>query len=147
MFLPLFSNSESLCMDPVTAVIFGATVVISNATVTVINNTNSNINNGCRYFFPTPKDKEDAAIADAITAASKVDIAASQIEIEKSIKVLAFIEARKKFEKCAAESKPGSKKNNKGIPIECKELANIFAACGGIKEIAKIITDLENLGD
>ena len=146
MFPPLFSSSESLCMDPVSASIFGAAAVISNTTTTVINNTGSSIHNCFRYFFPTSADKEDTAKADAAIAASKVDIAASQIEIEKSLKVLAVMEARKKFEKCAAESKPDCEKTVIGIPIDCLGLARALIACGGKAALTQIIVDLEDFG-
>jgi len=148
MFLPLFSSNELVCIDPVTTCAIA--YIISNATVTIINNTGSAINNTCRYYFPTQADeaaiKAATEVEIANATAAKADAKDAQIDIEKSQVVLDFIEAEKKFRKCAAESDPDSEKTIIGIPIQCLELARIFIACGGKEELIKIITDLEDFG-
>ena len=120
MLLPLFCSSALFCTDDIYTYITHALMSIGTG------------------------------VANAVT--TKIIEAVYQTPDQKVINTeaqarLKFLAARDKFSKCAEDSKPGSAKNNKGIPIECKELAHTFVACGGMDELIKIITDLEELGD
>jgi hypothetical protein len=59
MFLPLFSSSESLCMDPVTLAIVLAAIPAIGTPI---------INNASSYFFPTP-------VNTAVVEAAKIEAA------------------------------------------------------------------------
>lgn len=120
MLLPLFSSNALLCMDPATSYITYALMSIGTGAANAV--TTKII----EAVYQTPDQKVSA------------DEAAERSK---------FIDARNKFSQCAKDSKPESPKNNKGIPVECKELARAFAVCGGMEELIKIIADLEGLGD
>lgn len=120
MLLPIFSHNPLSCTDDIYTYITYGLISLGTGIATSVTNKTIEI------FYQTPEQK---ASADEAAERSK------------------FIDARNKFSQCVVASKPESKKNNKDIPIECKELARIFVACGGKEELIKIITDLNELGD
>jgi|GEM_PF-2534917 len=141
MFLSLFSSSESLCVDPVTvSIICGVVSIVSGVTIKVINDTIDS------YNLPVSKEvrvaQDQASIAQAKAITEQADVSAAQFHVQ-----LERFEVRNKLIKCMVGSKSESKKNNKEIPIECHDLARMFAACVGAKELVKIITDLEVVGE
>jgi len=117
MLLPLFSSNESLCLDPITTHII---TLVAGSVVT----------------YSTSKIIE------------KLDSSPEKQMIEMETRErLDFIDAKIKFKKCVTDSKPEDEKTKTGIPVQCKELARTFLACGGKEEIIKIIMDLEDFGD
>ena len=73
------------------------------------------------FFNPTEEQQEKSAVA------------------SRKVK---YYKAEEKFVDCMINSKPESEINALGIPIDCEELARIFAACGGKNQVDKIIHDL-----
>ena len=121
MLLPLFSSSESLCMDPVTiAIILVAIPAAVKVAVPLINNTGSAINNICSSYYPT-------AIDTAIAEAAKVEAA-------KSRKELNYLDEETKFRDCLKNSKPDSDRTAHGVPTACEQLMHVFMLCGGDSE-------------
>ena len=73
------------------------------------------------FIYPTEEQQEKSAVAG------------------RKVK---YYKAEDKFIDCMISSKPNSKINESGLPIDCEELARIFAACGGKNQVDKTTHDL-----
>ena len=120
MFLPVFSSSESFCMDPLTAAGLAITAIATatgNITVAVIDNTSAAISRTVEFWAPTE--------ADIATAkAAKVN----SIEFDQRLN---YNDKQEKYRNCLTKSKPESVITEHGVPVGCQDLMMAFVLCGG----------------
>lgn len=81
-------------------------------------------------LFCSNEDYTDEVFLENLRVTTTLEL---QVRAAEAWQRLNFITVKEQFRKCAADSKPEDEKNIKGIPVECKELARAFVACGGFE--------------
>ena len=95
-------------------------------------------------LFCSNEDYTDEVLLENFRVTTTLELQVRAAEVWERLN---FITTGQQFRECMRDSKPEDIKDVKGIPVKCKDFARAFVACGGVEALAKIITDLEIIGD